>query len=249
MDADLMRLPRKSAVVCVALLVSACAAGPGVGEPSSTPSPTPSASPSPSPAACLRPLLDLGATPVLSPCAYVLEQFPVGITFDIPEGDPPGWHVGKSNPGAAILLWYTPPEISWGLTFWSVDNVYVDPCDAAAGELDPPIEPSVDELVTALSELPGFQATAPVDVTVGAFPGKKVELTALDSGDDCPQPIVFRAGEDQADLSPGDTIALQILDVDGVRIVVFTIEPSEPDAAVQAELQQILDSIRIGPPS
>ena len=92
------------------------------------------------------------------------------------------------------MLWYTPPNITYVIAFWNVDNVHVDPCNAAAGELEPPIGPSVDDLVAALSNLPGLEATAPVDVTVGTFRGKEIELTTLDP-EDCPAVTVFSAGD------------------------------------------------------
>jgi hypothetical protein len=147
------------------------------------------------------------------------------------------------------VLWYTPPDITYGFAFWTVDNVYVDPCDAAAGELEPPIGASVDDLVAALSNLPGLQATAPVNVTVGAFRGKEIELTTLDFAD-CPNVTAFIAGDAEPSLvNPldGETFRVQVLDVDGVRVVLYTIEPTQRDAAVEAELQEILDSIRIEP--
>lgn len=150
-----------------------------------------------------------------------------------------------SKSKVAIVLWYTPPEITYAFAFWDADNVYVDPCNPAAGKLEPPIGPSVDDFVAALSNLARFRVTVPVNVTVGAFRGKEIELTALDSGGDCPEIVAFSAGEDNADLSPGETRRLQILNVDGVRIVMETLEPAERDAAAQAELHQILDSIRI----
>lgn len=200
-----------------------------------------------SPSPIVRPLLDRGGTAILDPGTYVLDDFPVDLAFDVPDGDPPGWHVGKSSADAAIVLWYTPPDITYGFAFWNADNVYVDPCNAAAGELEPPIGPSVDDLVAALSNLPGFQATAPADVIVGAFRGKEIELTALDSGGDCPEVIAFSTGDDNVDLPPGQTLRLHMLDVDGVPIVMKTIEPAQRDAAVEAELHQILDSIRIEP--
>ena len=93
-----------------------------------------------------------------------------------------------STPDAAIVLWYTPPEFTYAF-FWSnVDNLYVS-VHAAAGRRDPPIGPSVDDLVTALSTQPEFEATAPVDVTVGSFSGKRIELTALDPVPTARQPI------------------------------------------------------------
>lgn len=238
------RTAKWTLVGLIGLALSSCTPGTGTDSPSSSPG----RSPTSSPAARIRPFVDLGGTGIMGPGTYVLDQFPVEILFDIPDGEPPGWHPGKANPDAAIFLWYTPPEISYGLGFWNVDNVYADPCDAGAGELEPPIGSSVDDLVAALSTLPGFQATAPRDVTVGAFQGKRVDLTALDSGSECPQPIVFSAGGDLTDMSPGDTLPLSILDVDGVRIVVTIIEPAEEDPDVRAELYEIVDSIRLAQP-
>ena len=49
-------------------------------------------------------------------------------------------------------------------------------------------------------------------------------------------------------MSPGETLPLSILDVDGVRIVVAIVEPAEEDPAVRAELYQIVDSIRLAQP-
>ena len=231
--------------ICVALLIGGC--GGGQGASGTSPTATSGASIAPSPT--VRPLRDQGGTAILDPGTYVLDPFPVNLAFDIPDGDPPGWHVGRSTTDAAIVLWYTPPEITYGFAFWNGDNVYIDPCNAAAGELEPPIGPSVDDFVAAVSDLAEFRATAPMDVTVGAFRGKEIELTVLDSGGDCPEVIAWSAGDDRLDLSPGETRHVQVLDVDGVRIVMLTIEPAQPDAAVEAELQQVLDSIRIEPAS
>lgn len=140
------------------------------------------------------------------------------------------------------------PRITYAFSFWNVDNVYVDPCDASAGELKPPVGPSIDDLVAAFSSLPEFEATAATDVTVGTFRGKQIELTALDPGS-CAEPIAWSAGHDYYGAAAGEALAVQILDIDGVRVVMFTREPAQPDAAVEVELDQILDSIRIEPVS
>jgi hypothetical protein len=190
------------------------------------------------------PVLDQGRYHTLSPGTYVLDPFPVELTFDIPEGGGPGWHVGLSTANNVNLLWYTPPDLSVALFFWSVDNVFVDPCDAGAGELDPPLGPSVDDLVSALTNLPGFDATSPVDVTVGDFQGKELELTVLDSGSDCPEVLMWRAGDVLAGDSPGGHARLLILDVAGSRVVIAPII-EEPVAAAETQLRQILDSLRV----
>ena len=146
------------------------------------------------------------------------------------------------------MLWYTPPEFTYAFFWWNVDNLYVDPCDAAAGRRDPPIGPSVDDLVTALSTQPEFEATAPVDVTVGSFSGKRIELTALDSGADCAAADPFTAGASGAALEPGETSALNILDVEGVRLVLVVLDdPKQPDPDGASQLIQILESTRAEP--
>jgi hypothetical protein len=88
-----------------------------------------------------------------------------------------------------------------------------------------------------------------VDVTVGAFRGKEIELTAVGPGDDCPDAIPWLGAEETGGLEAGETIPVQILDVDGVRVVVRSIEPDRRDAAGEAELDQIVDSLRTGPGS
>ncbi len=55
--------------------------------------------------------------------------------------------------------------------FQVVENVIADPC--GAGLLDPPVGPSVDEMVAAISSLDGFEASAPTDATVDGFSGQE----------------------------------------------------------------------------
>jgi hypothetical protein len=230
------------------LAIGGCVGGQGARDTSPTTVPVPSLTSDESSGVSspiVRPLRDQGGTAILDPGTYVLDQFPVDLAFDIPDGDPPGWHVGFSRSDVATVLWYTPPEITFAFAFWTGENLYVDACDPAAGELAPPIGPSVDDLVAALSNQPGFGATDPVDVTVGAFRGKEIELTALRLAEDCPAVVPWTGADDTAGLASGETLRAQILDVDGVRIVTHARAPVQPDAAVEAELQQILDSIRV----
>jgi len=253
------RLAYATVVSAGLLLAGSCSGSAGLRD--TSPAPTPSSSapvltaaptptePTETPAPLARPLRDQSGPKTLDAGTYVLDYFPADLAFDIPEGSGPGWHVGMSTAEAAIVLWLTPPEFTYLFGFWNVDNVYVDPCNAAAGELDPPIGPSVDDLVAALSNLSAFEATAPVNVTVGAFRGKEIELTALDAGVSCPDVIAFSSGGDHTDVPAGQTLRLQILGVDGVRIAMtdrpWDHDPKQTDPTAEAELQQILNSIRI----
>ena len=236
------------AAVCIALVVSGCAAGLGASEPAPSVAASASVAASPSVSPGAQPLRDTGSNSILSPGSYYLDSFPVALTFDIPEGDGPGWHVGKSTAGAAIVLWYTPPEFTYAFFWWNVSNLYVDPCNAGAGFRDPPIGPSVDDLVSTLSAQPEFDVTAPVDVTVGSFSGKRIDVTGRENGADCPEANPFSAGASANALAPGDTLELNILDLEGVRLVLVVLddpEQADPDGASQ--LVQILESTRVGP--
>lgn len=233
--------------------VGGCAQEGGDASPSATPTKSatpdePSASLAPGVRPLRNPDVDPGVPEILDPGTYVLDRFPIDLAFDIPDGDP-GWHAGKAAADLAVLLWYTPPEITYGLALWTAENVYADPCDTAAGELQPPIGPSVNELVAALSSSRAFEVSPPIDVTVGDFRGKEIELTAVGPEDACPDAVPWLGAEETGGLEAGETIPVQILDVDGVRVVVRSIEPDERDAAGEAELEQILDSIRIEPAS
>lgn len=248
------RVAYATTALCVALLVGACSRDAGDASLRATPTPgaatdRPSASSVPGVRPLRNPDIDPGVPEILDPGTYVLDRFPVALAFHIPDGERPGWHAGRAAADVAVVLWYTPPEITYGFAFWTAENLYADPCDPSAGELEPPVGPSVDDLVTALSDRPAFQVSSPTDITIGAFRGKDVELTAVAPDGDCSEAVPWRGGDGTIGLEPGETVRLQILDVDGVRIVMRTVEPVQGDAAVEAELHRILDSIRIEPPS
>src|SRR6185436_8748639 len=61
--------------------------------------------------------------------------------------------------------------------WWRARNLTADPCHWSGGELDPPVGPTADDLATALVEQAAGNASAPTDVTVGGYPGKRVELS------------------------------------------------------------------------
>jgi hypothetical protein len=231
-----------------AILVGACSVDVGAGTAASSPSVTPGARP-----------LPVGQSD-LAPGRYVTdEQFPVRITFEVPDG----WFAWISNAqiaGVVVNNGIGDGASGWGVTFWIVDNVYSDQCDPGS-KVDPPVGPTVDDLVTALSSLPGYRATAPVDAIVSGFPGVEFELTAPEYGEECLQHRTWSTPSDEPRVMlPGETNRLQILNVDDVRVVVAIVEyahttefeqlrgiPLDPNAhaADQPELRQILESIRI----
>lgn len=51
--------------------------------------------------------------------------------------------------------------------FWSVANVYADPCHWDGGLMDPPAGPTADDLAAAMVDQAITQASAPTDDTLG----------------------------------------------------------------------------------
>jgi hypothetical protein len=174
----------------------------------------------------------------LAPGTYFIDDpFPVRVTFEVPEG----WMACRWN------SWELGPCTSpngRGVAFTIVDNVVADPCDTAL--LDPPVGPSVDDLVTELSGLRGFGATDPIDINVDGFSGQELELTAPRS------PGCSLATWSTADringVAPNEVNLLRILDVDGVRLLIAAAhQPGETSQDELDELRRVMDSVRIEP--
>jgi hypothetical protein len=168
----------------------------------------------------------------------------VPVTFTLPDGwDNIGWAVIKGDP-------------IFGLAFMEVGNTHTDSCPSVA--LDPPVGPTVDDLASAWADLPGFDATAPTDITVDGFQGKQVEFTVPDydtgeNPDDCAGGghLMLLEGAD----TPGDGLWAQgpnqhqqlwILDVDGTRLVIGAGWFPDTSAQDRADIDEMLSSIQIG---
>jgi hypothetical protein len=139
------------------------------------------------------------------------------------------------------------------VAFHLAGNVYSDPCGRVLS--DPPIGPSVDDLAEALAAMPGFDTTAPTPVSVdGVAIGRYLEMTVrADAG--CTNPGLWADPPDSYNgagpVGPPSWGAEQphmriwILDVDGVRLVVSALSSATATAADRAELQAVIDSVRI----
>ena len=224
-----------AAVVVALVLGISLLSRPSVGDnQEATPTPRPSASP------ISRP----GATWPLDAGTYSLPDFPLGITFTVPMG----WH-SCSDSLVEQSVCYTPTDFApdTRVSFLIVENVVADPCSPGEEPIDPPVGPSVDDLVAAISSLNGFEATAPVNVTLDGYPGKRFTLTApQDPGCD----LKTWATEDRTNgVGPGEVNLLHVLDVNGMRIVIAgAYYPEEPAAAERrAALEQIIASVQISP--
>ena len=125
------------------------------------------------------------------------------------------------------------------------------PCSYDGGGRDafgPPIGRSVRDLVAGLISRPGLTFTEPVDITVDGWPGVRLELTPTSS---CGPATLWRAysqGEWWAvGIGDGWRSRIEIVDVNGLRLLVLSSYRIDAPADVQLELEQMVDSIAIEP--
>jgi len=253
-------LPRMAAAAAAATLVVIIGLAlfnlsPNVGQRTQSPSPTaistPAALPTPGPN-----LVTLAAgTYATGP------DFPVRVSFTLT----PGWHpdavgahhvaVGREDVNFAIM---------------TVLNVYTNPYGDPNPLAAPPVGPSVDDLVTALTQLPMTESGTVSDVSIDGSQGKSFDLHVQFSGGNLYAQNLWKASLDyEGDGFSADgrqQLRVYVMDVQGQRIVfvtsyadlecnlvVGTIDDSwvcnrGPNAdAYKAELQTIVDSIHILP--
>ena len=225
-----------AAVVIVAILGYRffVPSGASTGGPAETPTPTPSPMTWPT---------GLGVD--LAAGTYVSDgPAPIRSTITVPDG----WIV--CGTGSAELGVCAGPGDARGVTVSIVDNVVSDPCDRSRALLDPPIGASVDDLVSALSNLSGFEATDPVDITLNGFEGREFQLTAPAD----PPCALGAAGlgtwtipGGTNGVGPGEVNLLRIVDVDGVRVMLAVAHQPIASANLIAEARAIFDSIQVAP--
>jgi len=233
-----MRIAIAATVVLVVAFVGyQVISGPSVGDQS----PSPSASTAPSAAQSAAPSeLPFGADQPLGPGTYTLGGFPVGITFEVPAG----WVSCSSGPteqGACKDS--TDTEPGSGVVFLIVGNVVADPCTTT--ELDPPVGPSVEDLVTAISNLEGFEVTLATDLTVDGFSGMQFTVTAPEDAECSLSSWTTDTGANG--VGPGEINVMRILDVDGVRVVISGAYQPATSEEQLAAIQQIIESVHIEP--
>jgi hypothetical protein len=237
---DMMSKPIQFAIAAAAVVLAvvigiSLLSGPNIGnDPEQTASPTATATADGSPTA-----LPPGEGP-LDAGTYSLDtSFPVGITFEVPDG----WRsCSEGEVDQGVCLYGDPRGV--GVSFLIVDNVVADPCGPINQLIDPPVGPSVDDLVTAISNLEGFEATAATDVTVDGFSGKQFTVTAPEV-EGCGATWVV--GDRTNGVGPAEVNEMRILDIDGVRAVIsgsYFVGASEEQLSA---LHSVIASIQIAP--
>ena len=174
---------------------------------------------------------------------------PLRVVYDVPAEGWSNW-IGATKFG--------PDDGHVGVSITTVVNLVADGCRDHFAAV-PPVGPTVDDLATALSELPPFEVTtAPEDVTIYGYSGKHLEWTVPDIAFDRCDAGDLRswiAPMDAAEVGdayygytgPGYTEEFWILDVEGTRLMIAAERsPGSPPEDL-AELRDILASIRIEP--
>jgi hypothetical protein len=196
-----------------------------------TPSPTPTPSPLPTP-----------GDVVLGAGGYSLANFPVGVTFEVPDGWIP---CSLSVLEQAVCYEVVAPSIS--VSFAIVVGVVADPCGAADELVSPAVGPSVDDLVEAISGLESFTVSAPTEIGVDGFAG--VEITVTAPGLAACDLKTWATATRVNGVSAREINVMRIFDVRGTRVVISgAYQPGDPSAAEGlAAIQSILASVHFRP--
>jgi hypothetical protein len=238
-----------AAAIVVALISIGLILGSRNVGPAPLPGPTHAATPRPSPAAAsTAPFVRPGA---VEPGRYRMygpmgqAGWPGRVIVTIPDG----WSIQKPAFGAALRR--SSPAVA-ELVFTSVGNLVVDPCFPGGDWgplLEPPLGPSVDDLVAGLRSLRLMEFGEPVDVTLDGWDGKRLELIHPAGCGSAVLGITPPAGGDIWGVysREGWHSTLWILDIDGLRFVVVASYVVDAPADAKVDLQQMVDSIDIEP--
>ena len=259
MNRAILALGGAAAVLVVAVMALG-AYGNQPGGVGSQPSASPIASPTapPSPTATPRSAPDNG---ILAPGTYAFHPLPapndsLTVTFTVAEGWQtfgtvlmPSGEPGTEPPGGMSILF--PDDVT----------TLNDPCNWLGTADDVRVGPAVDDLVEALLAQTAYKVSDPVDVTIGGYTGKRVDIvhpTEPFTGQDSDAPEcdqgVFQLwntaawGEDGIYAQgPADRWHTNILDVEGTRFVIVTRDFAGTSPADRAEMDAIIDSVVIQP--
>jgi hypothetical protein len=179
----------------------------------------------------------------LEPGTYTVgADFPVELTFEVPDG----FDACPIDPHEQGLCARTRAEA--GLTFVIVDNLVDDPCSPDPRPADPPIGPTVDDLVQGLSNLQGLSAKPGGSVTVDGLPARTLTLTAVATSE-CPSTefsgetwIVSSARTNGVAI--GERNELFVMDVQGQRLMIaIAYQGRTPTWAIEA-MREIVGTVR-----
>ena len=250
-----------AAAVLVVALVALGRYGNQPGGVGGQPSPSSITSPSapPAPTATPRPYPDVDR--VLAAGTYVLhplrpQDSSLAVTFTVADG----WQTF-----GAVLIPSGDPETGppggMAVLFPGDVTTLNDPCDWRGTADDVSFGPAVEDLVEALRAQTAYEVSDPVDVTIGGYSGKRVDIVhptepflgQTSRAPDCDQDVfqlwnTAAWGEEGIYAQgPADRWHTHILDVEGTRLVVVSRDFAGTSPADRAEMDAIIDSLVIDP--
>ena len=215
--------------------------GPDVGAPGRTPTSTTLPFPTGTPGERVPP--GTYALDLLAASATTGAVVPMRITFTVPDG----WLKNRTP----TMLW---ADDNRRFGFFTVDNLYADPCDPSVDKpvRDPPLGPTVADLVAALKTMANLTASAPSEIALSGFSGTQLDLAI--SGATCSDDYQAIWASPQGGpitedsvwaMSPNERGRVLVLDVDGARVAVVTANGTDATESQRAEIQSIVNTVRI----
>ena len=242
-----LALGAAAAVVVLGVFIGLQLFGRDVGGPGPTVQPSPTLTPPPSPSSSPAAFPPRGG---LSNGRHLFTVNGVPFTMEVSTS---GWISAGFAPdldGGSISKGQGVSSANAWMPMWSLDGVYADPCGGVEG---PPAGPSVEDLATAFTTIPGTEATEPADVTVGGLPAKLVVVTVPEDIGCAPNEFYLwyddiSCGSDSPcgryASARGSTTRIWIVEVDGTRLTLEgeTYENARPE--LEQEIQGMIDSIQ-----
>jgi streptogramin lyase len=174
-------------------------------------------------------------------------------TLPMPSGHP-GWWRQELLPGVVSFQYVRDGESTPGyVTLYLVDGVYADPCHPEEG-LATSAEPTVDELVEALTQQVGIRATQPTDIVLGDHRGLTFDLANSIDTRSCADTTwlsqwTYHAGGSESDEVtnsqglPNSHQRIAVVDVDGTPVLIESWEiGANRNEVLQAD--SLFESIR-----
>ena len=215
-------------------LVAPNIGGPSLGDPTPSPTPTP------------MPIPALNGQHPLSAGRYQADPaLPMDVVIEVPEG----WSAGAA--WVAIGPKGNTAPDGMAIRFYPGDglNLYNDPLLPSDGLLDPPVGPSVDELVAAMVGHPGWEVTGTEAITLDGYAGQVVHVTLPEGTTDATPFYLFLDGFGGYvyGWAAGQLFDIYIVDVAGERLLIDAFHYPETSAEDLAGQQAVIDSIQIEP--
>jgi hypothetical protein len=125
---------------------------------------------------------------------------------------------------------------------------FEDPCARPLVVMN--VGPSVDDLIDALASLP-VEVSSVTDTVIDGYPAKHLTISEASGASACEDgsQLIWRWENGiNHGVGPESVTRLWAVDIDGTRLVIVTVEENASPQE-KAQLQQLVDSIRLAPPS